>query len=130
MTVPLAPITLKPIGPGPIYQTTHIWLPQLFLEASRTGDVPIQNRTFTECLIEGPAVLLPVDGCSFDGCSLGDAQGDPRNLLLRPLGPQKVTGAIAFKNCTFYRCRFHAVGFTGTEAFLDDLVKMLGGAPA
>ncbi|WEK57651.1 MAG: hypothetical protein P0Y52_14075 [Candidatus Brevundimonas phytovorans] len=124
-----APITLELLGPGPEFTKASVWLPQLFMETSRAGSPTIENLTFTECLIEGPAVLLPLAGCTFDGCNMGDAHGDPRNLLLQPVGPQRVTGAIPLKNCKFINCRFLGVGFTGTPAYLDEMVSALGGAP-
>ncbi|MNE14174.1 hypothetical protein [uncultured Brevundimonas sp.] len=128
MTDVTAPITLERLGPGPEYKG-NVWLPQLFMETSRAGVPVIENRTFVECLIEGPAVLLPLEGCRFDGCNMGDAHGDPRNLLLQPVGPERVTGAIPLKNCTFINCRFIGVGFTGTQAYLDEMVAALGGVP-
>lgn len=129
MTDATAPITLELLGPGPEYKKGSVWLPQLFMETSRGGSLIIENRTFVECLIEGPGVLLPLEGCRFDGCNMGDAHGDPRNLLLQPMGPQRVTGAIPLKNCTFINCRFLGVGFTGTRAYLDEMISALGGAP-
>ena len=90
-----APIILTPIGPGPDYKRTTVWLPQLFLETSRAGGaLLIENRTFTECLIEGPAVLLALEGCQFDGCNMGVA-GNPRNLLLKPLGEAGIDEYLA-----------------------------------
>ena len=130
MTDATAPITLELLGPGPEYKGVAVWLPQLFMETSRAGSLVIENRTFIDCLIEGPAVLLPLEGCHFDGCNMGDAQGDPRNLLLQPVGPQRVTGAVPLKHCTFINCRFLGVGFTGSKAYLDEMTAALGGAPA
>ncbi|NWE53056.1 MULTISPECIES: hypothetical protein [Brevundimonas] len=125
-----APITLELLGPGPEYKKVSVWLPQLFMETSRTGVFAIENRTFIDCLIEGPAVLLAVEGCNFDGCNMGEAHGDPRNLMLAPQGAQRVTGPIPFKNCQFINCRFLGVGFTGSAAFIETMVSALGGAPA
>jgi uncharacterized protein YjbI with pentapeptide repeats len=127
---PMAPVTFEAIGPGPDFKDASIWLPQLFFEAARGGKLVIENMTFTKCLIEGPAVLLPVEGCNFNNCNMGEAHGDPRNLMVTPMGPKRVTGPIPFKNCRFDDCRFLGVGFTGSSAFLNDLVEMLGGAPA
>ena len=124
------PVTLDALGPGPEYRSGSIWLPQLFLETRRAGISNIEGRTFIDCLIEGPAVLLPLSGCNFDGCNMGDAHGDPRNLRLSPAGPQRVTGTIPIKDCKFIRCRFLGVGFTGPQSFLDGMVAGLGGAPA
>ena len=130
MTDVTAPITLELLGPGPEYKAVAVWLPQLFMETSRAGAPIVENRTFIDCLIEGPGVLLPLEGCHFDGCNMGDAQGDPRNLLLQPAGPQRVTGAVPLKHCTFINCRFLGVGFTGSKAYLDEMTAALGGAPA
>lgn len=119
------PITLELLGPGPDYVNKSVWLPQLFMETARAGSMIVENRRFENCLIEGPAVLLPIEGCNFDGCDMGDAHGDPRNLMLAPQGAQRVTGPIPFKNCQFINCRFLGVGFTGSPAFLDNMAQAL-----
>lgn len=124
-----APITLELLGPGPEYKGLSIWLPQLFMETSRTGTLSVENRTFIDCLIEGPAVLLPLEACHFDSCDMGDAKGDPRTLLLEPRSPERVTGTIPLRNCRFERCRFLGVGFTGSKSYLDHMVEALSGAP-
>ncbi len=90
------------------------------------GGQAIEGRLFRNCVIEGPAVLLAGGGVRFDGCDLGDAQGDIRNLLLRPVGPQKVVGAILVRDTAFEQCRFFGVGFTGGPAFIDHLIETLG----
>lgn len=122
------PITLALLGPGPEYQNLHVWLPQLFLETTRAGARVIENRIFTRCIIEGPAVLLPLDGCNFDGCNLGDTRGDPRTLVLNPRSPQSVTGPIPIRNCQFINCDFVGVGFTGTDRFQEDMIAALPGS--
>jgi len=124
-----APIAFEPLGPGPEYRDGSIWLPQLFLEIRRAGGVNVEGRTFVDCLIEGPAVLLPLEGCNFTDCNMGDAMGDSRNLLLKPVGPERVIGVIPIMNCQFIRCRFLGVGFTGTQGFLDNMIAGLGGGP-
>ena len=127
MTLTDDTLTLPVIGAGPTYTNQRIWLPQLILEASYRREAIIEDRTFIDCTFEGPAVLLPVQGCSFNGCSMGETMGDARNLMLNPMGPSKVTGAVPFKNCTFTNCQFLRVGFTGSSAFVNDLVSMLQG---
>jgi hypothetical protein len=81
----------------------------------------ITGRTFRNCVIEGPAVMLVLSGVSFDGVNFGFAAGDIRNLLLRPLGQDQVTGTIPVQNCAFINCEFFAVGFTGPEEFLQQI---------
>lgn len=120
-------IVIPAIGAGPNYEGLNIFLPALAIEAARRGEAVIEGKTFTNCMIEGPAVLLPLGACNFDGCNMGDAQGDIRNLLLQPLGPQKVTGTVAFKDCQFINCQFIRVGFTGTPDFLAQVQTVLTG---
>ncbi|CAN5302353.1 hypothetical protein BH10PSE1_BH10PSE1_13070 [soil metagenome] len=130
MTEPLDPSKYMPwraLDDGPTYEREQIWLPQLIAQSMSRGSAEIAGRRFVDCRIEGPAVLLAVEGCDFDACDMGWSGGDIRNLLLRPVGPEKVIGAIAFRNCTFLRCSFFAVGFTGSPAFLDNFQKVLGG---
>lgn len=122
-----APLTLEPIGPGPTHTRISIWLPQLLLEVMRAGAPAIENRRFEGCLFEGPAVVLPIEGCEFDGCDLGDTKGDPRSLMLAPQSLSRVVGPIPFRNCQFINCRFVGVGFTGTPAFLDSMAEAISG---
>lgn len=124
------PFDLVALGVGPVYEKTDIWLPQLIAEAVRRGEQVIEGKTFIDCHIEGPAVLCPVGGVSFDACDMGASDGDIRNLMLAPLGPNKITGAIAFRNCVFRRCHFFAVGFTGSPDFLKDMHDGVQGPPA
>ena len=88
----------------------------------------IQGKTFTDCQIEGPAVLLALGGVVFDGCDMGYAAGDPKALLLMPMAKNRVIGAIAMQDCRFERCNFVSVGFTGSDAFLDQFMQVLGGS--
>jgi hypothetical protein len=89
----------------------------------------IQDRTFHGCTIEGPAVLMPVEGCTFDACNFGYAGGDIRNVILRPEG-ERVTGVIALARCRFVNCFFLAIGFTGQDSFLQSLRNATGGGLA
>ena len=130
MTDPTHLPPLTPIGPGPHYEGVHIWLPQLFAETARSGASVIEGKTFVNCQFEGPAVILPVQGCAFQNCNMGDANGDIRNMLLTPMGPEKVIGVIAFRNCTFRDSAFFAVGFTGAPDFLQQFAAMVGDRPA
>ena len=122
-----APITLEPLGSGPTYTRVNIWLPQLMLETLRSGQPAIEKRRFEGCLFEGPAVILPLEGCQFDGCDLGDAKGDPRSLIMAPQGDNRVVGPIPFKDCQFINCRFVGIGFTGAPGFLNSLVEAISG---
>ncbi len=93
----------------------------------------IANKTFTNCVIEGPAVLLALSGVEFDACNLGVINDDPRSLLLMPMARNKVTGAIGFKDTLFRGCTFFAIGYTGPDAFIDQMIQVLdpeGKSPA
>lgn len=85
----------------------------------------IRNRTFTNCVIEGPAVLLAMSGVNFDNCNLGMASEDSRSLILMPMAKNKVVGAIGLKDCTFRNCQFFAIGYTGGDAFIDRMLQVL-----
>lgn len=120
---------MSPLGIGPLYEDVHIWLPQLFAETALGGAAAIENRTFVKCRFEGPAVILPIDGCNFDACNMGEAGGDTRNLLVAPVGP-KLVGVIPFRNCVFRDCAFYRVGFTGSPTFIEHFGAMVGGPTA
>jgi hypothetical protein len=120
-TAPSKPVALDLNAPS--FQGVTIPLFMLLranLEAGR--GVVIEDRTFRDCIIEGPAVLLPVDACNFDNCDFGSTSGDIRNLILRPEGA-RVTGAIAMTRCLFFDCRFVAIGFTGHDNFIRSLLQ-------
>ena len=88
MTDPAKSMTLRPLGDGPTYEGEHIWLPQLIAESIRAGRGVIEDKTFIDCRLEGPAVVMPVGACEFDGCDMGYSGGDVRNLLLAPVGAE------------------------------------------
>ncbi|MGZ9100815.1 MAG: hypothetical protein ACXW3O_14030 [Brevundimonas sp.] len=85
------------------------------------GGAQIDGRTFVNCDIEGPAVMLVQDGNLFEGTNFGPSGGDMRNMLFRPLSGKMAIGAIPVSNCVFRNCRFHALGITGG----DDVLEML-----
>ena len=85
------------------------------------GGAIIEGRTFTDCFIEGPAVMLVLEGTHFEGVNFGPTGGDLRNILFRPMSGQRAIGAVPVRNCTFRNCHFHTLGITGS----DDLLQML-----
>ncbi len=110
---------------GPNFRDLNLWLPELFrLNLQRTRQNVMHGMTFTNCQIEGPAVIVALGGVQFDACNLGDAKGDMRTLLLRPLAADKVTGAVALQDCRFVDCDFYAIGYTGPESFLQQLLQV------
>ena len=84
------------------------------------GGVMLENRTFTDCVLEGPALMLVLEGVNFESTNFGPTGGDMRNMLFKPMGNVGI-GAIPVRNCTFTNCRFNTLGITGSE----DLLQML-----
>ena len=126
---------IDPSAPPPVetnylqahFEQVTIVVSDLFRASVMTSQEPlIQGKTFTNCVIEGPAVLLALSGVSFEACQLGLTSDDPRSLMLMPMAKDRVVGAIAGKDCTFRGCQFFAIGYTGTDAFLDRMLQVLG----
>lgn len=95
----------------------------LFGHHLRTGRSMIDGITFTGCRIEGPAVMLILPGTTFDAVNFGESRGDIGNLVLRPVRNMAI-GAIPVINCTFRNCEFHALGFTGNEQILNEILAI------
>lgn len=101
------------------FEKEAVWLPSLSVHHMNAGQTFIDGKTFTECLIEGPAVMAVMNGTSFDGCNMGVAE-NPRTLLLQPMGDM-IAGVVGLANCRFVRCRFVQVGFTGAPEMLKQI---------
>ena len=89
------------------------------------GGAIIEGRTFTDCYIEGPGVMLVLEGTHFDSTGFGPSGGDIRGMLFRSLNGKMAIGAIPVRNCTFRNCQFHTLGFTGNDALLQMLVEQV-----
>lgn len=110
------------------FEKEAVWLPSLAVHHMNAGKTVIEDKTFTECLIEGPAVMAVMNGTTFDGCNMGVAS-DPRTLLLQPLGDM-IAGVVGMANCRFVRCRFVQIGFTGSPELLQQIETNLLSARA
>jgi len=126
----ISPIT-RPVTPAQdlavtVFVDVDLSLPELLLFSAARGVPLIQGRTFRRCRLQGPAILLVAEDVTFDGTNFGDPRGDIRNLLLRPEGTRAI-GTVPLRTCVFEGCEFHGVGFTGSDAFLNE-VRALGGA--
>lgn len=86
------------------------------------GGAIIENRTFTGCFIEGPALMLALDNVNFDTTNFGQTGGDVRNMLFKPMGTMAI-GSIPVRNCTFKNCRFEVLGITGPDELLEMLAR-------
>ena len=102
------------------FEKEAVWLPQLAVQHWNAGQMSIEGKTFTDCVIEGPAVMAVMNGTTFDNCAMGTTT-DIRNLLYRPLSTTKLAGVIGVSDCRFLRCRFVQVGFTGSDDLLEQL---------
>lgn len=102
------------------FEKEAVWLPLLAMQHWNAGQTSIDGKTFTDCVIEGPAVMAVMNGTVFDSCAMGTTT-DVRNLLYRPLSTTKLAGVIGLANCRFVRCRFVQVGFTGPDDLLEQL---------
>jgi hypothetical protein len=94
----------------------------LFVHHMRAGRAMIEGITFTGCRIEGPAVMLILDGTTFDATNFG-GNGPVADLVLRPVGTRAI-GAIPMRNCTFVGCEFFMLGFTGGSVILDQILAI------
>ena len=99
-------------------------LVQVFDATMVAGTAGINGRRFVDCIIRGPAVILPNPGTRFIDSNLGDVSGDVRNLFLKAAGP-KIIGGVPVNDCIFEGCLFFAVGFAGDEDFVNAFAKSL-----
>jgi hypothetical protein len=95
----------------------------LFAHHLKTGRSMIDGISFTGCRIEGPAIMLILPGTTFDAVNFGESKGDIGNLVLRPVRNMAI-GAIPVINCAFRNCEFHALGFTGNEQILGEILAI------
>lgn len=86
------------------------------------GGAVIEGRTFNNCQIDGPALMLVLEGVHFESTNFGPTGGNLRNMLFQPMGDMGI-GAIPVRNCTFTNCRFNALGITGGEELLTMLIE-------
>ena len=105
------------------FEKEGVWLPLRAVHTRTAGEAVISGKTFTDCVIQGPALIAVLSGTTFDGCNMG-AASDAASLLFAPQGPRLV-GAIGLQDCRFVRCRFVQIGYTGSPAFLEDMGRSL-----
>ncbi|MFN8559321.1 MAG: hypothetical protein U0531_18950 [Dehalococcoidia bacterium] len=77
----------------------------------------IIGRTFEDCTIYGPAVILPVDHVTFENNTF---EAEREALFWEiPDDREVVVGAIGLKSCVFRRCIFRGVGIAGKRTLFD-----------
>jgi hypothetical protein len=117
------------------FEKEAVWLPSLAVQHWNADQMFIDGKTFTDCVIEGPAVMAVMNGTVFESCAMGTTT-DVRNLLYRPVGQDKMAGVVGMANCRFVRCRFVQVGFTGSDRMIEELttgvqpLSKAGGEPS
>lgn len=105
------------------FEKEAVWLPLLAVHALNGGEPTLKDKTFTDCLIQGPALVAIMGSTTMDGCNMGKVT-DPRSLTFAPQGPLLV-GAIGLQDCRFVCCQFEQVGFTGPPLFLKEIAEQL-----
>lgn len=103
------------------FEKEAVWLPMLAVQHWNAGEMFIEGKTFTDCLIEGPAVMAVMNETRFDSCAMGTAS-DVRTLFYKPVSRTKMAGVVGMSNCTFLRCRFVQIGFTASDERVDEMV--------
>jgi hypothetical protein len=87
-------------------------------------DPIIRGRTFEDCTIYGPAVVLPLDYITLEHNSF---DGAPEAVLWEiPDERAVIIGAIGLIDCIFRRCRFQGIGVAGKRPFIERFIKGLG----
>ena len=119
-TTPLAEMMSRDLVTPTEFSNTAIWLPAMTIQHWNAGQMSIEGKTFTDCLIEGPAVMAVKNGTRFDSCAMGTTT-EVQSLLYRPVSRKKLAGVVGMSNCVFVRCRFAQVGFTGGDELLEQL---------
>ncbi|MCA3699910.1 MAG: hypothetical protein IOB84_09005 [Brevundimonas sp.] len=106
-----------------VFENEDMALYDLFMATLRQGRAIIEGITFKGCRIEGPAVMLVLDGTSFEATNFGNSKGNMGNMVLRPAANIAI-GTIPVRNCTFDGCEFFGLGFTGEEAIVEQILAI------
>ncbi len=121
------PAARDPLAPS--FTGARLNLADLYRASVQAGGGPvIEGRTFTDCIIEGPALMLVLESVHFESTNFGPSGGDIRNILFRPLGERGI-GAIPVRDCLFQNCHFDALGITGNDSLLQMLTEQVTVTP-
>jgi hypothetical protein len=94
-------------------ETFFIW------ELLTPGEKPVvHSRTFTDCVIKGPALIAFQVSVDMKETLLGIP---PVESVLYELVPGERQGLIAFVNCKFVRGRLEGIGYYGDKKMLEML---------
>ena len=82
----------------------------------------LRDRTFEDCDIVGPAVLMTLPNCKLQECHWDRPGGFPEEVLYwyKPSYRNNVMlfGSIILENCVFRRCRFLLTGIAASDEML------------
>jgi hypothetical protein len=78
---------------------------------ARNGAAEVRDKTFEDCTIIGPAVVMLLADSGVQNCTW-DARGLWPVVEL-PSDELRMTGSVRFSSCQFRRCRFLEVGLVG-----------------
>jgi hypothetical protein len=101
-------------------ETFHVWE---LLGNHPAGKPLIEDRTFTDCVIRGPAVITLLSDCLSDHCTYGQGQSIADCLYLVEAN-RTVVGPIGFVSCKLIRCRMEQIGYVGNAALMEILKKI------
>jgi hypothetical protein len=107
-----------------VFESVEVSLYDLARACMAQGKTSISDRTFRNCLVTGPAVMLVLDNVQFNNTNFASQGEDIRAIILRPSHPSQVVGVIPVTHCTFDGSQFLGLGFTGSDLFLDQLLKL------
>ena len=83
------------------------------LELLPRGEIVIRGKTFEDCTIHGPSLLVLLGAGILERCDYG---GDENSMFWEIAEvPVMAEGVIAVVDCVFRRCTFVGIGFAGTQ---------------
>jgi hypothetical protein len=97
-------------------------------DLTRESDL-IQNRTFENCRIFGPAVLSLQGTSSTYNCTTEAPEGISSALFEVDPSRKWMVGPIGVLNCTFIRCTFTGIGFVGKKELIDKILSNTTNVP-
>ncbi|MCH7984547.1 MAG: hypothetical protein IIC28_11330 [Chloroflexi bacterium] len=92
------------------------------IDLPRDGII-VRRRTFVNCDIYGPAVIAMTGTGIIQDCAF---ESDFKSVFIPITTDIPIRGAIAFEDCVFRGCRFHAINVFGTA---DDIERWMKAFP-
>jgi len=78
----------------------------------------IEDRTYEDAVILGPAMLVPVGEVTLDS---NEFLADPKGLFIEFPEGAPIQGGIGLRNVTFRRCEFRNVAIAGPPQLIAQL---------